>query len=294
MVNIWCHRKCYKLGDFFRNFISTNFLSKMKYPKLKEFRLYALRYEPQPIIKLLEKSKNVDEFKKLLANISKRDILRIKARTRNQSQDASWFEYRKCLITGTVIQRVVNAVKRETSSSSLNEAISKFGYRKFTCEAIEYGLKNEVNALNALWIEFSKNHVAPQQHKVGICLDPELPIIGGSPDLILSCVYCSSIPGERYYFIAEAKCPFKLRDSGIKNWRDLAYLTENCELKKNHSYYYQQNLYCGITGYKHCYFIIWTPQGHLTLKIEFDEELFSLMKVSARKYYFNHYIKDIL
>ena len=266
----------------------------MKYPKLKEFKLHALKYEPKPIIKILEKSKNVDEFKKLLYSISKRDIRRIKEITKNQSLDASWFEYRKSLITGTVIQRVVNAVKKETSSTSLNESISKFGYKKFTCEAMEYGLNNEVHALNALWEEFSQSHVSPQQHKVGICLDPELPILGGSPDLILSCECCSSTPGQRHYFIAEAKCPFKLRQSGIKSWRELSYLTENCELKKNHTYYYQVTLYCGVTDYKHCLFIIWTPQGHLTLKLEFDQQLFSLMKSCARDYYFNYYIKDIL
>lgn len=45
----------------------------MEYPKLYQFRLYALaKYEPQPIIKLLEKSKSVEEFKKLLHSISKK------------------------------------------------------------------------------------------------------------------------------------------------------------------------------------------------------------------------------
>ena len=267
----------------------------MEFPKLYQFRLYALgKYEPQPIIKLLEKSKSVEEFKKLLHSISKRDILRIQERTKDQSLGTSWFEYRKGLITGTIIQRVVNAVKKGTSSPKLNEAISKFGYRKFTCAAIEYGLKNEVNALNALWDEFSQNHTSPQQHKVGICLDIDLPILGGSPDMILSCQCCSTIPGERYYFIAEAKCPFTLRETGIKGWRYLPYLTETCELNKNHTYYYQQTLYCGVTGYKHCFFIIWTPDGHLTLKLEFDEELFICMKSSAEDYYFKHYIKDFL
>ena len=265
----------------------------MEYPELNQFRLYTLaESEPKPLIKILEESKSVEEFKELLGRISKEDILRIEEITKDQSLDAVWFEYRKALITGTTIQRVVNAVKKGTSSANLNETISKFGYKNFTCPAIEYGLKNEVNALDVLWTEFSQNHTSPQKQKLGLCLDVKLPILGGSPDLILSCECCGDGEGERYYYVVEAKCPYKLRQSGIKGWRDLQYLTKNCELKKNHSYYFQQTLYCGILGYKKCLFIIWTPDGHLTLKIDFDEALFSEMRMSAEAYYFTNYIND--
>ena len=267
----------------------------MEYPELHQFRLHALaESEPKPLIKILEESKSVEEFKELLRRISKTDILRIEELTKDQSMDAVWFEYRKALITGTTIQRVVNALKKGTSSANLNESISKFGYKNFTCPAIEYGLKNEANALDVLWTEFSQNHTSPQKHKMGLCLDPMLPILGGSPDMILSCECCGSIPGERYYFVAEAKCPYKLRESGIKGWRELVYLTKNCELKESHTYYFQQTLYCGILGYEKCLFIIWTPDGHLTLKLDFDEELFSKMRISAEKYYFRYYIKEFL
>ena len=41
-----------------------------------------------------------------------------------------------------------------------------------------------------------------------------------------------------------------------------------------------------------CYFTIWTPKGHKVLSVAFDKELYNIIKSSAEKYYYNHYLKD--
>lgn len=265
---------------------------KIIYPKLYNFRTYSLnKRTPKTIRSLIRESRNKEEFKSLVKNFSKRDRQKVRERTKNQSQSNVWFMYRQAIITGTIIRRVIKAVEKGKSDENLNKAISKFG-DGFTCEAIEYGLANENNALRILWKEFCKDHYLPLSHKVGLCLDPELPILGGSPDLIFSCMCCSNEENKRHFFICEAKCPFKLKDSGITEWRKLPYLTENCELDKNHSYYHQLMLYCGVMGYTQSLFIIWTPEGHLTLKLDFDEDLFDLMRRCAKEYYFKFYLEE--
>ena len=262
------------------------------FPKTYNFRSYSLnKRDPKTIRSLIRESRNKEEFKSLVKNFSNRDRQKVRERTKNQSDSEVWFLYRQAVITGTIIRRVIKAAERGQNDENLNKAISKLG-GGFTCEAIEYGLANENNALRVLWKEFCKDHYLPLSHKVGLCLDPELPILGGSPDLIVSCMCCSKEENKRHFFICEAKCPFVLKDCGIKEWWKLPYLTESCQLDKRHSYYYQQMLYCGVMGYSQSLFIIWTPEGHLTLKLDFDQQLFNVMKRSAEEYYFKFYLEE--
>ena len=212
-------------------------------------------------------------------------------KTIGQALNQFWFEYRKGIVTGTLARRIVIQTQRREASQSINNAISKLGSGKFSNEAMDYGRLHETSAIEALWDEFSQVHVEPEMHQAGLCIDGSLPVLGGSPDVLLSCVCCSSTYGQRAYFVGEAKCPFRLRHSGIVAWRDLEYLTENCELRTNHTYNYQQNVYCGIFKAIKCLFIIWTPYGHLTLEIPFDEGLFKTIKKSVKYYYFTHYVK---
>ena len=262
------------------------------FPKLVDFPKYnQIRRGPPTTISLLRQAKDLHHFKDLLNDITARDRKRIEQKTRLQADNPFWFEYRKGLVTGTLGRRIVIQAQRRETSQSLNNAISKFGNGRFTNEAMEYGKLSEQSAVLALWEEFEAAHVDPQMHQSGLCIDPTLPILAGSPDIILSCLCCSK-NGERCYVIGECKCPHRLRHIGIQGWRDLEYLTDEGKLRQNHSYNYQQNIYCGIYEASKCLFIIWTPHGHITLEIPFDEALFKTIKESTEYYYFNHYVKN--
>ena len=95
------------------------------------------------------------------------------------------------------------------------------------------------------------------------------------------------------WLLGEVKAPFRLANSGIASAYILEYLDSNSNtLKKSHSYTYQQNLYCGLTNASLCYFIIWTPKGHLILEIDFDPDLYQSMEIAAKKYFYEKYVTD--
>ena len=47
-----------------------------------------------------------------------------------------------------------------------------------------------------------------------------------------------------------------------------------------------------ITNASLCYFIIWTPKGHLILEIDFDPALYQSMEIAAKKYFYEKYVTD--
>ena len=260
------------------------------FPPPYKFEKLNLYYRgPTPIIDILLSAKNLENLKKSISQISKRDRRRIERKTRLQSECSSWFIYRQGCISGTISRQVVNCIQRDTFSIPLNKAISKTGQRPFSNEATRYGLENEKLGIDALWSQFKKSHRSPKLQKSGIRTDKDLAYLVGSPDIILSCENCCC-DGVRY-FVGEVKCPFRLKESGIQNWKTLEYLTSNSELKKTHQHYYQLTLYCGIVGAHIRYFVIWAPDGNIILEVTFDKDLFDHIKSCSEKYYYEHYIK---
>ena len=264
-------------------------------PPYKFNKLNLKKRGPEPLIKLLFRSKSINDIRISLKQISNRDRRRIKNKTKNQSESPFWHLYRQGVITGTLVKRVVNFIEKHTPSSpknsiSIDKSISKLSNRSFTNDAISYGLQNEAKGIEVLWDFFKKHHKQPKLHKSGLIIDTELAYLGGSPDVLLTCQDCCGI-GEKI-FVGEIKCPYRLKSSGIGGWSTLEYLTKNCHLKKNHSYYYQTTLYCGLTNSNYAFFVVWSPHGHLIIPIEFDENLYISIKRSVKKYYFDHYLQN--
>ena len=124
----------------------------------------------------------------------------------------------------------------------------------------------------------------------GLVIHETLPFLVGSPDVLFYCENCCE-EGKKV-IVGEVKAPFRLANSGIASAHILEYLDADSTLKKSHSYNYQQNLYCGLTNASLCYFIIWTPKGHLILEIDFDPDLYQSMEVAAKKYFYEKYVTD--
>ena len=125
-------------------------------PKYRFRKLCLEKRGPVPIIKHIKSVKSVNELKKLFTKISKRDRKRICKITQLQSSEPFWHLFRQACITGTLIKRVVSAVFQQKSSESINRAISKFGTRRFTNEAMEYGIKHEKDGIEVLWNHLKK------------------------------------------------------------------------------------------------------------------------------------------
>ena len=102
-----------------------------------------------------------------------------------------------------------------------------------------YGMEYEEIARHLLFNSFQMKHEDARVITNGIVLYKHAPWIGGSPDAILSC----SCHGQ---FLVKIECPFRLKDTGVENWEILEYLDEEQNLKRNHTYFNQVNLYQGI------------------------------------------------
>ena len=81
------------------------------------------------------------------------------------------------------------------------------------------------------------------------------------------------------------KSPFRIRETGIQNWRILEYLDDNQNLKKSHQHYNQINLGSGILNCDVAYFIVYAKNEIIARRIDFDGEFFEMQMQNIKKYY---------
>ena len=263
---------------------------KQREPEEGDFPLIVLRKRgPLNIPSIIRMSRDTEHFIELLAKyFSKRNILRINVRTKLQSESAYWFLYKRCLITGTLCKRIINQNKRGEANPKLNRSISRFFQGNFQSEAMSYGIANERNALDAFFKIFQATHVDAELHSLGVVLYKKYPYIGGSPDGLLTCGCCDGP------YIVEAKCPYRLRETGIQNWRILEYFDDQQQLKRSHTYTNQINLYQGILGVKKAFFVVFAKNEVIVKMINFDHEFFAFQIENIKEYYINHYLPTVI
>ena len=116
----------------------------------------------------------------------------------------------------------------------------------------------------------------------------EIPVLGGSPDVIISCDCCGRS-------CLKVKCLFPIRnispmDSEVK----LPYMKRlhggHISINSNHKCYPQCKVQIAVSKLKQSYFFIWTAHGYFFEKINFDEELWYELKKLFTDFYFNHYV----
>ena len=260
-------------------------LTREKWPKIGDFPTYIMSVRgPSNIPHLVTKAQNLEHFRTILTqNFTSRGIRKISTRTLAQAKTRWWHIYRKGLITGTLCSRVVNQAKKNVNNPKLNKSISKFHTSLFTTEAMLWGTSHENAGIHAVYNFFRKSHSGVQIHRTGLIIYPKLPILGGSPDAMMTCECCNR------KCLIEIKAPFRLQN-GIANWPILEYLTSEKTLRKTHSHYSQIQTYLGITETKIGYFAVWAPDGAIIIEIKFDESYFLNIVKSVEFYYFNHYL----
>ena len=135
-----------------------------------------------------------------------------------------------------------------------------------------------------------KNHKNLQIHECGLYLHKQVPYIGGSPDRIVTCSCCEPA-------CVEIKCPYSINHlSPYDPDAKLTYLKkENDEVKlsRTHRYYSQCLVQMAVTELKHFYFMVWTPHGYIIDHLDFDSEMWYLMKLELVSYYQQYYLKTV-
>lgn len=261
----------------------------MKFPKRSEFSSLICdnRHRRLPSINdILKSSDGKEEFQRKLSNLSKRDIRMIERFTRGQSNNQSWFYYRRSIITGTIVYRIRNAVLNDDrENDNINKAIAKEVSVPLYYPAIIWGQEHEIDGVQAFLRYYKKRHHDVKFVQRGLMLDEEMPFIGGSIDGLVSCNCCYED------IILEIKCAYSARtDSAPVDWRKLQYINKNGSLRKKHAYYAQTQTYLAIYKLQAAYFVVWTPAESLILKIKYDERFWNNSKKLLKEYYFNSYL----
>ena len=123
--------------------------------------------------------------------------------------------------------------------------------------------------------------------RAGLRLDEDYHFIGASIDGLVECSCCKPA-------ILKVKCPYSIRHGTVAvDVKKLQYLTDDLNLKRNHTYYYQLQTYLGVYKCKMGYFCVYTPQDVLILRINFDKEFWEKLKNDLYGYYKDYYLKDI-
>ena len=93
----------------------------------------------------------------------------------------------------------------------------------------------------------------------------------------------------------EVKCPYVLENGSI--YKDgsnkLPYLTEDLQLKTNHSHWTQVQIGLGVFELTKAKFIVWCKNDFLPLDIEFDPDFFRDLVINLKTYYINNYLPYI-
>ena len=147
---------------------------------------------------------------------------------------------------------------------------------------------NESIGLHTFFDHYKGLHINVRFHSAGLTLYKDAPYIGGSPDGLISCDCCSET------VLLEVKCPFRLAQTGISNWKLLEYLDECQTLRRNHTYFHQINLYLGIFDLKKAHFIIYAKGKVISQIIHFDKEFFDFQIRNLKEYYLTQYLLSIL
>ena len=136
--------------------------------------------------------------------------------------------------------------------------------------ALKYSISMESVAVNCFRDLVSEKHSNFQLKECGLFLDRSFPVIGASPDRIVSCSCCAKS-------CLEVRCPININHTSLNDPRiDLQRSNGNLSLKRNHRYHTQCQMQMAFTGLKTCYFFVWTPHGSFLETIDFDAEFWDI------------------
>lgn len=127
-------------------------------------------------------------------NVDSARRMDIEKMTRGQSANELWFAKRKCRLTASKFGEICK--RRATTSSA--KLVERLVYpRKLRCDAVQYGMLNEFNAIAAYRALFPDRVVS----ECGLFVHPQHGYLAASPDGLVD-----------NHGIVEIKCPYTARD----------------------------------------------------------------------------------
>jgi putative phage-type endonuclease len=181
----------------------------------------------------------------------------IEKATRKQSKSKRWHLERKYRVTASNFHAVIKSTERRNMQKL---CMNLHGSTPLRTKPIIHGQTFEATAIKKF-----EEREGLKVEKCGLYVRTDLPFLGASPD---------GLVGEDT--IVEVKCPYTGRNDVIMANKAFKFLTTNAqgdlELKKSHAYYTQIQGQLYITKCNVCYFVVYTFQDLLILKINRNDE----------------------
>nr|CAI5856481.1 unnamed protein product [Callosobruchus analis] len=201
---------------------------------------------------------HVAQFK---AELSVEDCHKIQEATKKQAQSAMWFQQRTGRITASNFKRTCRTSVLAPSLSLIKTICYPTSFL-FKTKATVWEITHEAQALKTYQEHCASMHEELQVERVGLCLSPEYPRFGASPDGMVTCQCCGT-------GCVEVKCPYLLKELSLVEFAQQKTSclgkTENEQfyLKQDHGYYYQVQMQMAILGTTFCDFMIWSPRERI-------------------------------
>ena len=155
-------------------------------------------------------SNSIHDFhQNVTEHMVQKSIEHIEILTRGQCSNESWYSFRKGVITASKAHEVKTKMEKFSKGGScgnfwqLFQKNSGLMFVSPNIPALKYGRSMEVNPVNVFCDLFSENHKNVKVEECGLFLDKTLPVIGASPDRIISCSCCHKA-------CLEVKCPYSI------------------------------------------------------------------------------------
>ncbi|XP_065679565.1 uncharacterized protein LOC124814931 [Hydra vulgaris] len=190
--------------------------------------------------------------------------------TVEQSNSVMWHNHRVGRVTASRFKSIVDTVDKhgfDLEHHFFNIAFI-MGYQTVnTTWQMKHGLNCEVHAKAKFTSLFKKNHSNCTFYDPGMLILKQYPFISCSPDLEVSCTCHGN-------GLLEIKSPASLigQIPSTDNYKHIK-MNKNQEimLRKKSEYYYQVQGQMAITNKIYCYFFVFTFEGSITIKVNFDE-----------------------
>ena len=208
----------------------------------------------------------------------------VASRTKGQSTNIMWTEFRKGMITASrvlAVKRKIDETGAITNPDSTDNLIaSMLQYKKqVQTKAMKWGIVNEPYVREQYCREIKKEHKHFSLSETGLVLSTEHRYLGASPDAVVSCNCCGK-------GVAEFKVTWFHREKSVDEFAKipgtcLHFQHDRLQLKRSHEYFYQVQMQMLILHVKYAGF-------YLTILLTVTEKKFTLMKNSGKKYFLNY------
>ncbi|KAJ8977263.1 hypothetical protein NQ317_003964 [Molorchus minor] len=240
--------------------------------EIKEKRQYILTelYKEKYAQESLETLRNIGA--QLNLKISIEACKEIEVETDKQASSRAWFNYRAGRITASRFKAVCRT--------------------NIKTKATIYGCEHEKEALNNYSDMMKESHNNFGADPVGLCISPQYPHFGASPDGLISCDCCG-------LGCVEIKCPYCAKDLDVEDTEvlkkvGLENLDEEIHLSHNHTYYYQIQMQLGITKLAYCDFVVWNKNKFIKQRIFLNEFFWEAESKKATTFFYNVILPELL